>query len=152
MVHKCLNCEKEFDAKRETAKYCSTNCRVKFFNKNGKNGAVTKLDLKVVYNELLDLAQKLSASANQPKVFDAQKLPTTHSDEPKQWQETIHTQQPLDKVAQFLENIAYADSRKEIERYLAQAKKELSSNWKSFLDVQRFAAEIMEKKGFIYND
>ncbi len=88
MDRKCLSCEKVFDAKRDTAKFCSVNCRVKWNYKNGKKDKVSKFDLKVVYNELLDLAQKLSAGTMpQPKVYDAPKLPQTFKDEPKQWQE-----------------------------------------------------------------
>jgi hypothetical protein len=100
----------------------------------------------------MELLLQNAAIGSTPTVYDAPKLPITHSDEPKQWQETIQTQVPLDKVSQFLQNIAYADNKKEIEKYVAQAKRELSSDWKSFLSVQTYAAEIMEKKGFVYND
>lgn len=35
MEKNCKNCTQPFDAKRSTAEFCSTNCRVKWNNKNG---------------------------------------------------------------------------------------------------------------------
>ncbi len=100
-----------------------------------------------LYNKMMELASKINiTSPISSATYDAPKLQPTFKDEPKQYQE------PLDKLSQFLENIKYADSKKEIERYVAQAKNELTGNWKSFLTVQNFASEVMEKKGFIYND
>ena len=55
-MKECLHCKKEFQQKRDTARYCSTSCRVMY---NRKNPSVQKkkveLRLDVIYNSILDL-------------------------------------------------------------------------------------------------
>jgi hypothetical protein len=87
---------------------------------------------------------------NKQLVYDSPKLPTTHQDEPMQWQDPTQPTQILDNFSKICQDISYADSKKEIEKYVAQAKREL--DWKRLLQVQTFANETIEKKGFIYND
>ena len=65
------SCNNTFENKTGRKKFCSNACKMKWYRKNPKKEEVTKFDLKVVYNELLDLAQKLSVgistqSYNQP--------------------------------------------------------------------------------------
>ena len=55
------SCNNTFENKTGRKKFCSNACKMKWYRKNPKKEEVTKFDLKVVYNELLDLAQKLSA-------------------------------------------------------------------------------------------
>ena len=44
---KCVNCNKQFEPKRKTAKYCSSTCRkLAFLNKNGTQGTLKKGTLK----------------------------------------------------------------------------------------------------------
>lgn len=58
----CLRCDQEFESKRPTAKFCSAKCRVAYNRAHPKtNGQVTKLQLQILYNEILALVQK-----NQP--------------------------------------------------------------------------------------
>lgn len=57
---KCLNCEKEFTAKRETAKYCSTNCRVKWHKKHGSKKGVSEIQVQVLYNSMLEMFSKFN--------------------------------------------------------------------------------------------
>lgn len=52
---KCLNCSKEFHPKKETRKYCSDSCRVMYNRKHGKKNPITKGQLQVVYNAILEL-------------------------------------------------------------------------------------------------
>lgn len=61
----CLNCEKEFQEQRETAKFCSTNCRVKYHQKNNgkKTEKVTNLKLTVLYNSLLEVIEKIGKNS-----------------------------------------------------------------------------------------
>jgi hypothetical protein len=79
MVQKCLNCKKEFEAKRETAKYCSANCRVKWNWKLNKGKAkkqeqVTETQLKVLYNAVLEAVGNLPKNVQfQNEVY---KVPT----------------------------------------------------------------------------
>jgi len=70
---KCLNCEKEFEPKRETAKYCSVNCRVRYNQKNGKKNAVSKFQMQALYNEVLSMVRDLSKPTNEIKPFEQPK-------------------------------------------------------------------------------
>lgn len=56
---KCLKCEKEFEPKRETAKFCSDSCRVMWHRKNGKNRPVTKTQVQVLYSMALSALTEL---------------------------------------------------------------------------------------------
>ena len=66
----CLNCTEEFEEKRETAKFCSTSCRVMYNRKHGKNGKIkegvkeSKIDF--IYTAVLGLieAQKSGLPAD----------------------------------------------------------------------------------------
>lgn len=60
----CLYCQKPYEAKRRSSKYCSDSCRVGFFNKNKKGNPdqpINVLQLQVLYNSLLE------AIGNMPK-------------------------------------------------------------------------------------
>jgi hypothetical protein len=57
---KCLQCDNEFEHKRETAKFCSDKCKVKWHRKNPKKGAVAKFELMTLYNEFKAAIQNLS--------------------------------------------------------------------------------------------
>lgn len=57
-MNNCLQCKKEYEAKRGTSKFCSTNCRVKYNRKNGNKKSVGKVELEVLYNKILDLVDK----------------------------------------------------------------------------------------------
>jgi len=61
---KCLNCEDEFEPKRTTAKYCSDSCRVMYHRKWGKKNLVTKLDMQILYNEMLSMVRDLNKPTN----------------------------------------------------------------------------------------
>jgi len=58
MDKKCLFCQKEFEAKRESAKYCSVNCRVKGNYLNRK--VVIKNEWS--YSDLKDIVDDMSAA------------------------------------------------------------------------------------------
>jgi hypothetical protein len=83
---KCLFCENEFANKRETAKFCSTNCRVKWHNKHGgsKSGEVKKSTLQVLVNRMMDRLDKIEAAEPTPTVLDAPKYKPIF-DEPLQY-------------------------------------------------------------------
>lgn len=62
----CLNCNKEFENIKETAKFCSTSCRVMWHrkNKNKPKGLTPEQRLTVVYNKILDVLSN-SGSINE---------------------------------------------------------------------------------------
>lgn len=51
----CLRCQKEYEFKREASKFCSDKCRVAYNRKHPKQGAVSQMQLQVLYNAVLDL-------------------------------------------------------------------------------------------------
>jgi hypothetical protein len=51
-MKECLNCKTPYEAKRESSKFCSTNCRVMWNRKNPKN-VITKVQAQVLYNEMM---------------------------------------------------------------------------------------------------
>jgi hypothetical protein len=55
---KCLQCQKDFDAKRETAKYCSDKCKVKYHRKNGGKNTIKPFQMQVLYNSIVELIEK----------------------------------------------------------------------------------------------
>jgi hypothetical protein len=77
----CLNCEKEFTPKRESAKYCSDNCRVKAYNKRSGKKAKPPMQMQVLITRLENALEKIEAIKIQPTVYDAPKV-FNDSDEP----------------------------------------------------------------------
>lgn len=59
-MKECLHCKKEFKNTKESAKFCSTSCRVMWNRKNGNKTkkALQPLELQVLYNSLLDAIEK----------------------------------------------------------------------------------------------
>jgi hypothetical protein len=109
MKRKCLRCETEFDAVRDSAKFCSANCRVKW---NYKNKSTKKqISFSVVENRVLELLDKLESklilSQTLPESYDGKKFDKINFDEPTQWKEKKRT------VIRSFEN--YAALRKECE-------------------------------------
>lgn len=67
----CLNCDKEFQNVKDTAKFCSTSCRVIYHRKNkGKpKGLTPEQRLNVVYNKILDVLSKTVVSGEIKEVI-----------------------------------------------------------------------------------
>lgn len=59
----CLNCKKQYEAKRENSKFCSANCRVMWNRKNvnKKEKGLTELQqMKVMYNALMEKIERIA--------------------------------------------------------------------------------------------
>jgi hypothetical protein len=56
----CLHCNKEFENKKETAKFCSVSHRVMWNreNKDKLKGLTEKQRLEIIYNSILELVDK----------------------------------------------------------------------------------------------
>ena len=56
----CNHCKKEFEAKRETAKYCSTSCRV--MNNKRKQDIVplSAIQVQVLYNAMIEMTENIN--------------------------------------------------------------------------------------------
>lgn len=63
MTKGCLECKKDYEAKRDTSKFCSDNCRVKWNQKNGRKvkGELKPFQMQVLYNQMVEINTKLMA-------------------------------------------------------------------------------------------
>ena len=62
-MKKCVNCNKEYEDKRPSSKFCSDNCRVKYYKKNkGQPKKVKGLSLEdkidFIFNKMTELEEK----------------------------------------------------------------------------------------------
>jgi hypothetical protein len=69
MKKQCEQCEKEFEYSRDAARFCSGKCRVKW-NRNHPKKEVTKIEMEVLYNQMLDLVSEMknNLAAVQPNI------------------------------------------------------------------------------------
>ena len=73
-MKECLNekCKKEFENKKDTAKFCSTSCRVIWHRKNKGNpkGLTEKQKLDVLYNSILEMVTSVRGGTLSQKQAD----------------------------------------------------------------------------------
>lgn len=82
MNKECLKCKKAFEAKRESAKFCSTSCRVMYNRKNpSPQKRVIEVKLEVLYNSLLEMVGKINYGVV-PTILDAPRIADLRHDEP----------------------------------------------------------------------
>jgi hypothetical protein len=117
-MKECLNCKKEYQPKRDSSKFCSTSCRVGWYQKHSKGKKkVTPTNMQELYTEMLALIKKANSEPSQPLFGVVSK------DEPK-WGQTqgpvkirlkrpFLTLQALVNECQSMEE--YEPLRKEIE-------------------------------------
>lgn len=73
-MKECLWCKKDFQEKKETAKYCSTSCRVMYNRKNPKD-SISRVSMKVMYDLALRALEELKN--NKPAELPADFLNVT---------------------------------------------------------------------------
>lgn len=110
----CLNCKKEFQPKRDSAKYCSDNCRVRFYLKKVKIAKEQKppLTFQVILNRMENVLEKIESRQSLPQ-YDAPKTERIFSDEPPKWEQPEITGK---SVHQHLKEIANLDTPYEYEQ------------------------------------
>lgn len=64
----CLNCQKSYQSKRDTSKFCSDKCRVAYNRKHPQAG-VSKFQMQVLYNNILAAVDSINAKNGQPEAF-----------------------------------------------------------------------------------
>lgn len=118
---KCLNCENEFEEKRkDTAKFCSAKCRVKYNRKYPKSG-ITKVQMGVLYNSLLEVMGRINDGlpkdyvqvksigvmkndgSVEPLTFSKPKIAIKRT--PAHWVELRRECENADDYAKWLENL-----------------------------------------------
>lgn len=113
-MKQCLNCHKEFEYKRESAKFCSDKCRATY-NRAHPKQLVTPIQMQVLYNAFLEAVGKIQYSA--PKeVYDAPKKHNIN-DEPLSFDKINQTTESKEPSFQELLNgmakIIFADEKNE---------------------------------------
>ena len=98
-MKQCLNCQKEFEYKREAAKFCSNKCRAAY-NRAHPEQQVTKLQLQALYNEMIELAKRMQAGPEMILItpITTQQAVTLHNTEHPEQMTTMFTKQ-VPKVA-----------------------------------------------------
>lgn len=100
--------------------------------------------------------ENTSVFATTKEVYDAPKLPINFKhDEPPMFPlpkpESMFSA-PVDKFQEHKSNITYSDSKKELVANVTAMKKEMFLNNKQKMELEIYAKQVMEEKGFIYND
>lgn len=62
-MRECLKCKKSIEDKNESAKFCSTSCRVMYHRKHGKTKAISTVQVQVLYNSILDMVEKIGGKS-----------------------------------------------------------------------------------------
>lgn len=85
MIKGCLECKKDYKAKRDTSKFCSDNCRVKWNQKNKQTKSKKKendlfLQMQVMMNTMIE---KMGKTAEQLTVVNPNFHTHTFKEQPK---------------------------------------------------------------------
>lgn len=59
-MRECLKCKKDITGKHESAKFCSTSCRVMYNRKHGKKNEIKPVQMQVLYNSIMEAVEKIS--------------------------------------------------------------------------------------------
>ncbi len=71
-MKECLWCKEEYEAKKDTSKFCSTSCRVMWNRKYGKKkGQVGVNELQELYDSILAAVNSINAQNGQPPALAA---------------------------------------------------------------------------------
>jgi hypothetical protein len=79
----CLNCQKEYENKREASKFCSDKCRVAYNRKHPKN-SISKVQMQVLYNQVLELIGSIPSAPFEGITQQQNGTPTATSHTTKQ--------------------------------------------------------------------
>lgn len=118
---KCLKCGKDFDAEKDTAKYCSTSCRV-MYNRNNPKPKKEVLDpaiqAQVIYNSVLEMIGRINYG-QAPTLMDGSETNRVKMDEVGLWAEpkpsTKTFQQFMNELSELETEHEYRTKAAEIE-------------------------------------
>lgn len=124
-----------------------------------KFGKVEEYELRIA--ELEDEIKKIVENNNKPenkkRILEERNTVVDHSKHDKaqpstQIMEEPMFKKPVDKYVEHRNNITYSDSKKELVANVVAMKKEMFLNNKQKSALEDYAKQVMEEKGFIYND
>ena len=89
-MKECAWCKKEYEAKRETSKFCSDSCRVMQYRNNNKGKPkkeIGKLELTNLYNSILELIEKSTHTFTPNSIQPKQEINKPYFDKPDEREE-----------------------------------------------------------------
>lgn len=121
-MKQCLQCEKQFDAKRDAAKFCSVNCRVKWNRKNGKKSEIKPLQMQVLYNQILDAVNKIGQNNGLPPAA-AYKIETVKTEPIKKssWDEPQSDLVTFQELLNGMVGIQFSDEKEDYAEKIRKA-------------------------------
>jgi len=146
-MKECLHCKGQFEEKRESAKFCSTSCRVMFNRKNkGKSKLVFKSPSEVMDKlAALDLKiDKILYQTPTPESYDGKKMNPVN-DEPLSFSKLKAEIQPQDKYGEYAAAIQNAQDMDELEA-VGRRIKASGLLWKEKQNLQLLGQQIAKLK------
>lgn len=145
MVKNCLWCKKDFEAQKETAKFCCTSHRVMYNQKFGTK-VIKDWQSNNIYNKIVEMNEKLLA---QIENMNFPPLPET-SNCTKGIIETVKVKD-YEKIVEQPEFLNYSDYESkisksktipEIEKIVAKAFKDPNITWPERYRLKQYGADI----------
>lgn len=144
-MNKCLKCEKDYEAKRNTSKFCSTSCRV-IWNRNNKNKSIIKemqsalIQAMVINKETLAIFEKMQSIKDLPALEKKVEVDNTISFTP--------TESPFEIKAnpyqEYIEEFKGCKTKHEMSIVLNVVKKDFSLSRDNKESLERFALKLSE--------
>jgi len=146
MIKVCLWCKKEYEAKKESSKYCSTSCRVMYNRKPATKGTISKLDIITIYNEFKAAIQEFgNVKVSAPlKSYDAPKMPISTKDEFPQYE-----QPKIMFFSDYYDKVGKAKTIPEIEKLVDKAFKDENVAWPERYKLKNYGIELSKN---LYSD
>ncbi len=115
-MRECLKCKKDITGKHESAKFCSTSCRVMYNRKFGKKDTVSKVQVQVLYNQMLAMFENMQNSQPQFKGISEKEngTPTATSHTTKQ---VLGIEKTFQQLMNLIPDLQYED---EFRRFVAE--------------------------------
>lgn len=126
-MKECLKCGKEFQEKKETAKFCSTSCRVMFNRKKEKKDVAKNVQAKVILNQVVEAMDDLrnlikSANINTSisTPYDAPKYKPIF-DEPLQYKKSVGHQVTFQELLNGMSGLQFSDDKEDYAEKIRKA-------------------------------
>jgi hypothetical protein len=132
-MKKCLHCDKDFENKKDTTKFCSTSCRVMYHrkNKDKPKGLTPEQRLTVVYNKILDVLSKTVVSGEIKDVVTS----TVNYNQNAITTPTLTLNRPFKSVQQYISDKREIESEEIYRKFLIEVENDpnLSSKQKQLI-------------------
>jgi hypothetical protein len=102
----CLNCQKEYESRSLSSKFCSTRCRVAHHRKNpNPNKSVTVQEMKVLYNKVISLIDAIPTGLSQQPAFNPAPITVIPVNRFGEYRNRIKTSRSLDELKEIMMDV-----------------------------------------------